>query len=376
MIRRGFLVFLLFFIFAGLSGLSAAETKDRFIRLLINEKKGGFSLFFLADSENKSYEPLFSSSDTSTSYLTVNINGVSHHLDRSSIFTTTSRREDGNPTIFHESPILMVREIFSPVRTTSSRTANGVKITVIIDNKGERELEVGLRMLIDTHLGESRKMVPFITDTLTITKEMIIENSSGENYWVSRGEQVSLMGSITNPLRDGSKEPDFLHFANWKRLSDAPWKIRYFKGRSFSNLPFSVRDSAVCYYYEPEILLPGGSFSYSVYLTTEDTDWYISSPAAAESAVKIPEIPQAAAVKPPEIPREEVKAAVPFVFVSVTAIEEAAGEEAALFGEDINLIVLRKLQEVIDLFIAGEIALQEHDLTDIEVSMEKHRNRN
>ena len=67
MIRRKLALFFFLLIY-GLSILSAVETRDRFVRLIINEKTGNFSLFFLSNSPEMSYEPLFSHKDPSTSY--------------------------------------------------------------------------------------------------------------------------------------------------------------------------------------------------------------------------------------------------------------------------------------------------------------------
>lgn len=348
--RRSFALLALFF-FSGLSFLTAADTMDQFVRLLINEKDGSFSLYYLTDQSAMRYEPLFYDRSSSTSFLSVSVDGRVYHLGKSMAFRTRIERIDRNPAVIYESSFLIVSMIFTPVKTSSSPNANGVKISITIENKTNRDVSVGLRLLLDTHLGEGRGGVPFNTDNLVITRETIISGSSNENYWITRGQNISLMGSIKNILDDESKTPDFLHFANWKKLSDVPWRARYREGWPFNSIPYSIGDSAVCYYYEPDVLSGEGSFKYSIYLTTEDTAWYTWARTVIET------------------PNTEKPT------INIAAIEAAAILEAVGNNENAEMLTLLKLQGIIEQFIAGEIMLNEQDLLEIERSIERHRNR-
>lgn len=350
MISRRTSALIIFFIFIVFNSLTAAEARDGYIRLLINEKNGNFSFYYLTDPPCKNYEALFNHREQSASFLTVNVNGKVYQLGKSRVFRTRIEKINGSPAIIYESPFLLVSKIFSPVKTTSSPVTNGIKITVIIENKSGKEIPVGLRMLIDTHLGEGSGRIPFVTDNLEITGEKIIEASSGENYWITRGERISLMGNITNPVNDSSKNPNFLHFANWKKLNDVPWKAAYNEGRSFDLIPYSIGDSAVCYYYEPEMLADGEIFTYTIFLTSEDTAWYIGPQAVLET------------------PKTETP-------INITAIDEAVIEKAAENYKDIDILTLRKFQKTIEQFIAGEIFLNEQDLLEIEMSISRFKNK-
>jgi hypothetical protein len=280
-------------------------------------------------------------------------------LGESRTFRTSYESLEGNPALIFESQSLKISEIFSPVKTANSSVVNGVMITINVENKGQRS-NVGLRLLIDTHLGEGRGKVPFITNSQVITNETLIEGASGETFWLSRGDRVSLMGSILSPLND-SKPPDFVHIANWKRLNDVPWRLRYFEGRSFNNIPYSIGDSAVCYYYEPAVLESGGSFSYTIFLTTEDIAWY--------NAAILPET-----VREGEEQTETPRVTAPTI--NFAALYASAITEADENNENPDTMLLLKLQDIIDQFLAGEINLNEHDLTEIERSINRLRNRN
>ena len=197
-------------------------------------------------------------------------------------------------------------------------------------------------------------MAPFVTEKQTISAETLIDSSSGERFWMSRGEIVSLMGSFANPMDSNAKTPDFLHFANWKRLDDTPWKLKFTEGRSFNYFPYSVNDSAVCYFYEPVEIHPGDLVSYTVLLSTEDIAWYC----------------------PPE--QEVVNiyliADTSLHNFNILTFEEFALIEAMQRNEDPSTYVLRRVQEVLNLFVIGDIALNENDMTEIERIIQKYRN--
>jgi len=351
--------FIALFVFS--FNLSASDINDGFFRLILNERTGNFLLYSLFDPGSMRYEPLFNASIPSASFLSVNVDGRIYRLGESRTFRTSYERLNGNPALIFESSFLRVSETFSPVKTANSPVANGVRITINVENTGIQRSSVGLRLLIDTHLGEGRGKVPFITNSQIISNETLIEGRSGEKFWLSRGDNVTLMGSILSPLNN-SRPPDFVHIANWKRLNDVPWGLRYFKGRSFNNIPYSIGDSAVCYYYEPANLDSGGSFTYTIFLTTEDIAWYNSA------LVPDPEPVRGA--------QTELPVVIEAPTINLAAMEEAAAVQAAENNEDADLIILVKLQELLEQFIAGEIYLNERDLAEIERTINRLKTKN
>jgi len=337
-----------FLIITVLAGLPASETKDGLIRLLLNEKNGSFSFFYLAGSAAAGYEPLISHHLSPTSYLTVNVNGRSYQLGKPGSFKIKTDNTRETNAIVYESRFLSVRQVITPVKTSSSHEANGIKIEISIENKSQRDTPVGLRMLIDTYLGEGRRRIPFITGSQDITAETIIKSDSGESYWISKRDNLSLMGNIINPFNEDSKTPDYIHFANWKKLNDVPWNAPYHLGNSFNSIPYSIGDSAVCYFYEPDTLAPGASFNYIIYLTAEDTKWYTSSQITASVMDNI---------EWPELDSE--------------TNEDAAADDTAAANGESDILTLLKLHEVISQFLAGEILLNEQDLLEIEASINR-----
>ena len=373
-LRKYSVFFVLFFLFVFCLG--ASETKDGYIRMLIDEKTGRFELSFLTDPEKTKYTQLFYKNGNTT-FLDINVGGVYYRLGDSREFAARVDIENEEPVVFYESEFLTVKTSFTPVKTVSSPNANGIRITINIINKSEDEPDVGLRLVIDTVLGEGRKNVPFVTENINIRNEKIIEGSSDEKYWISRGKDISLMGSIADPYDSSAKKPDYLHFANWKKLSDVPWKASYHEGRSFNKLPYSVGDSAVSYYWEPVILKMGRTLTYTVYLTTEDSEWYNQDikkgqvkPVVPNRGIfedKFPEIIEEPATVIPE-PQEQNEQS----GYSMEQIEKEAREMSVLTGENYNIVVLRMLQNTLNKFISGDITLNEHDLLQIDLAIDKY----
>jgi hypothetical protein len=323
-IQRGLLA--CFLLIAGLSGLRASEFNNGNIRLIINDKTGLFSLFFLTDPAARRYEPFFANKNPQTSFLSVNVNGKSFRPDKDKDFRVRVETFSGNPVIMFDSRVLEITEIFTFIKTANSAVVNGVKITFYLKNKTGKQAVVGMRALFDTYLGEERGMVPFIINEQNISKETIVKDLSDDSYWISRGMNLSIMGNAGNPRGGSGKKHDFIHFANWEKFNGAIWKAPYHEGRSFADNPHPNNDSAVCYYYEGVELQPEQSFHSLIFLATEDTG----------GLFKLPE-----------------------------------KSEAAADGND-NQADLKALQEMLgrlDRFIAGEIELSERELAEIDLSI-------
>jgi len=346
------------------------EANNGMIRLVLNSRTSSFSLFYAPDPEgnlrvsrsaelNKknAYIPLISHKNPNTSYLSLYVNKKIHRLGKSRSFKTNFNMLNGDPAFIFESEALLVTQSFTPVKTTNASSANGVMITVSIENKKDEEISVGLKMLLDTILSERRGSHQFEIGKRVIKDETQIKGLSGEKYWISRGNGVSLMGSIVNPENLNDPPPDYIHFANWKRLNDASWSLRYYEGRSFNNLPYSINDSAVCYYYEPVVIARGQIINYSIYLTSEDAQWYY--PVEVEGNLQ--------ALRSVDVNATQI--------LQQSNMEEKAQKELSTYTlTDSDRATLERMQELLNKFISGEINLNEKDLAEIERVINSYRN--
>jgi hypothetical protein len=259
--------------------LFGRDYEDGRIRLALDPQLGRFSLYYLADPSQRKYEALFMDQDPRTSVVTVSYNGKNYRLGESAEFTISEGGTDQQPALIFESSFLRVTEEFSFIVTQGSQAANGVKVTFRIENTGRRRIQAGIRFLLDTKLGESGTS-PFFTGSRKIAEEMIFNAKTGlDQYWVSGNTgELALMGSLS---ADVDHAPDMVHFANWKRLNEVSWSLNFVQGRKFNNPPYSIRDSAVAYYYEPVRISRGGSHSFYLLLGVQNDQGFGSFQASA-----------------------------------------------------------------------------------------------
>ena len=269
---RSLAIFLLLAFFS-LVQARAAEFSDGAIRLVLNEDNGRFSLYS-ARHQNNRRRPLalFFDQDPRTSFLSVMINDRSHVMGDSSVFQTRLGQNIRVPSLILESPLMMVTKEFHFIRSPNSTETNGVFIFITLENLGEHQISAGARFLLDTNLSEQTPAVSFRTNRRTADSEALLTAADGDSFWTDRNDVISLTGSLFggSPGLPQSFEPDSVHFANWKKLSDAVYRAHFQPGRNFNLPPFSFADAAVCYYYEPKPLGRGEKRSFGFTLVLND----------------------------------------------------------------------------------------------------------
>jgi hypothetical protein len=278
---------------------SGAEYEDGFIRLVLNPLLGRFSLYYLTDPARQKYETLFMDQDPRTSVVSLSYNNKIYRLGESEEFSVSEGGSAAQPALIFESPTLRVMQEFSFISTGASQAANGIRINFRIENMGRRRVQAGLRFLLDTKLGES-SMTHFHTNNRMIQEEILFqERSSFDAYWISgTTEGPALMGSLAT---DVDRVPDAVHIANWKRLNDVPWALDLVSGRKFNNPPYSIRDSAVAYYYEPVRIDKGESVSFYLLLSIEDNRGFASFESSERLPVPLPAQVPAFSAPPPAL---------------------------------------------------------------------------
>ena len=370
MFNRRLTFFVLFFLVFGFFNVFAAEYSDGRIKVVINEKTGRFSLFYMTDLHNEKYEPLFNHGNLGATFFSVNINGKVLQLDNPFRFKISVEKDVMEPTVVYDSPSLQINQTFSFLRTVRAPASNGVEITFNLINKSDKQITAGLRMLLDTHLGEGRKLIPFVIDNKDIFKETVIKDATGIPFWVSHGKDISLMGSVELPDASMGKNPDLLHFANWKKLNNASWKAPFNKRKGFNNFPYSIGDSAVSYYFDGDVLESGESVIYTILLASQDEMGFRN-----QSASSLSQSEKQASQFQQEGQGES----------DAASSAQGPGENIPISGTEIkgnsefdqkkadDMLTLKQMLEKLDQFINGEISLNEEDLANIEQSIASHK---
>jgi len=321
------------------------------IRLFLHRDTGRFSLYSI--TERETYQAFFMDLDPRTSFLAVVANGRSYRLGESPAFRTSLGGTSEKPCLVFESSFLTIIQEFSFIQTASSSVVNGVRITITILNKTGQPMEVGLRFLLDTTLGEQER-AHFTTDQRQIEGDTVIDYMSTERYWVSKNSRIGLIGSI---VEQNVTKPDFVHFGNWKQLYDAIWQAPHVPGGNFNLLPYSIGDSAVCHYYEPARILPGEKRIISIVLASEEGNNY-----ARTSPPVPPSLPEPAEPPPPEkpLPTKEEQA------------RTLDNKLEQLIQED--LATLQYLMGVLDQYAAsGDVSDEELDMVEMSIFQLKEK---
>jgi hypothetical protein len=352
--RRPILYFGCLF-FSLLSGLGAADFTDGRVRLTLHESTGRFSVSYMTDISAEKYEPFFASQDPRTSFFSVMVNDKVYRLGESSAFRIRAEENAVHPAFVFESAFLLIREEFVFIKTAGSSLSNGIKVTVTMENRSPQMINLGFRLLIDTSLGEgSRDNPPFLTDRRPIPSEIIIEGKDTDQWWISRNDRLAFMGSISAGV---DKRPDVVHFANWKRLNDVPWKTAYSPGRNFNYLPYSIGDSAVCYYFNPLPVSRGETLTHTILLAAEDARGFASYSADSHDDLS-----------------RFLKETVPLPTASSpdgSPLPPSAGVDS----QESDILLLRDFISRIDLYVAGEISISEEDLAAMELVINRIKAR-
>ena len=251
-----FLFLVLSFFFLPLS-IFSLEVSDGNIKLILHEDLGRFSLYYMSNEENNKYTSLFTDQDPRTTTFSLVINNKVYRLgDSFSFKETTEKTNNGAQFIWKSNQVEIIQE-FTFIKSVTSIVSDGVKISTIITNISDNEIDVGARFVIDTYLGENNAFHFKTNSGYKINKETKFEAADMIDYWVSGRDDNSGLMVLTKGA--GVTSPDVLIFANWKRLNDTSWSYSASSSRNFSLPPYSINDSAVCQYYFPQKITSGFS---------------------------------------------------------------------------------------------------------------------
>jgi len=251
--------------------IHALEIREGRLKLIVHENTGRFSLYYLSDIQKDRYESLFVDQDPRTSFVALLMDDRTHRLGESTAFRSRVERTDKGVKISFESISLNVVQNFVFLRTGGAALVDAVRIDLVMTNKSDREVSVGARITLDTNLGE-KTADHFKTDSRVIQAETILTPSKDSDVrWITENDKFGLMGSIHE---EGLTSPDLIHFANWKRLNDAPWKANVSVGRNFNLLPYSIGDSALSYYFDPLYIPRGADRTVSILLGVSNSSGF------------------------------------------------------------------------------------------------------
>lgn len=268
----------------------ALDLSSGLMKLSLFEDNGRFSVSAVKDQKTGAAVPLLAAQDPRTTSLSIVVGTKIYHMGENAEFSSALQKTPQGARFVWTSPLVSVTEDFSFVAASKGAQASAVRIDITLKNVSRQTVSAGARYLFDTYLGE---MGPahFITDRQqALSRETTLSGNGIPAWWLSplTGD-ADRFGLQCMTSGAGITAPDRIVFANWKRLSDAPWSYETSSSRDFSLQPYSVNDSAVCQYYNPRSLAPGAFSVITIVLGVFNPAGFAASPSAGPSQAPAPD---------------------------------------------------------------------------------------
>ncbi len=254
--KKTMLFIILLFVFS--AQLFSLDIKNGKMRLLLDEKTGRFSVYYLSDAVKNKYISLLYEQETRTSYASLNYDGKSYKLGDASEFKVSVSRKDNDVIVEYKSSFCVVKLNFSFVSFSGTGVMDALLMHFSMENVSDKNASIGLRTLYDTWLGEKSAAHFYVSSGGPLSSETILDGDYTD-LWLRSMEKQDSNDVMQVLLGSPATRPDKVIAANWKRLNDSNWTVEKGVSRGFTMLPYSINDSAVALFYEPKVIRPGAN---------------------------------------------------------------------------------------------------------------------
>ena len=209
-----------------------------------------------------------------TSYTTVRVDGKDYifggktakRAGKSGLFGTVidapTVAGDAVKTAWQLGP-LCVTQVLSFADSTTTGLGDTARISYTVQNTDSASHEVGLRVMLDTMLGENDG-APFRFGEKAVTTDTAYVGAEIPAFFQAFDTLTEPKVTAQGTLRDASvTEPSRLYVSNWGSLADGPWDTDFTPGRDFTRKGEFGLDSAIALYWDPTPLAAGESRTYS-----------------------------------------------------------------------------------------------------------------
>jgi hypothetical protein len=169
--------------------------------------------------------------------------------------------ENGGLRMGWELPGVTLTQTLAPANNPYTSRPDTVRIAMTATNTSGAPLSAGLRIMLDTMIGENDKAPFFVPGSGNFDTEREFQGDEVPAYWkafeASDYDQASLKGQGIVSGEDATR-PDRLVFGAWPRIKNTSWEYTV-------DAREPVGDSAVAMYWEPQELAPGASVTWVTY---------------------------------------------------------------------------------------------------------------
>lgn len=165
-------------------------------------------------------------------------------------------------TVTQINDVLLVEQILKIIKSTTTGLYDSVQIKYRINNISEDKQKVGLRIMLDTMLGQNDG-APFRIGKDAVTTDNLYYKKQLPEFWQAfdsiSNPNVTSQGNFTG---NGVTPPDKIYLSDWGSLADGVWDFDFNPGEEFLRKGEYEIDSAIAMYWIPEYVEPGESVSY------------------------------------------------------------------------------------------------------------------
>ncbi len=158
-----------------------------------------------------------------------------------------------------------VTQEISIVESTTTGYPDTTKVKYSIVNRDQLPHEIGLRVVIDTMLGNNDGAPLRIGETAVQT-DAVFDQERLPEFWQAfdtlTAPQVIAQGTLKG--REATP-PDLLYFTNWGSVADVHWEPPLVPDRDFTRAGEFELDSAAVYLWQPVTVPAAGSATYVLY---------------------------------------------------------------------------------------------------------------
>ena len=254
--------------------------ENKYIKIFINntgEETGRFAVDVSngdPERHDDDHKPLiYGHPKPWTSYTTLRINGANYVFGPSSPKRAGARLPGGE---ILEAPKadqkqltmkcrygpVVVEQILDITRSPSTGALDTARIKYLVSNQGSAPVEIGLRTLLDTMVGDNDG-APFRFGEKEVTYEYSGNNTEFPDFWQAFDSLSKPSVIAQGTLKGGDvTTPDRLVFTNWGKAADNPWEFPVEAGMELVRLGEDELDSAVAMYWLPRKIDPGGQLKF------------------------------------------------------------------------------------------------------------------
>ena len=257
----------------------AAVLENEYIKVIVNPGPYDTGRFTLqttggdpARADDDNAELLFGGADPWSSYTTIRIDGTDYvfggptqtragfDLPSGEHISGPERRGNAIYTIYQIGDI-EVTQVLSFARTSTTGLEDALQIQYFLKNKGSAAHSVGVRLLLDTKLGEEDG-APIRLGNRVITTETALRGNLIPDFWQAFDNLQEPRVIAQGTLRGGSlTPPSEVLIANWGTLADKSWKVSVDPTAGFIRKGEDEPDTAFALFWEGS-LAPGETRQY------------------------------------------------------------------------------------------------------------------